>query len=64
MANVVCYWSLQVKMAVVLTDFNQIWVCSTDLNKTPKPNFIKIGPVGSRVDTCGWMEGEKRGENG
>jgi len=36
-----------------LTDFNQIWIFSTDFPKSLTPNFKEIRPQGAALITCG-----------
>jgi hypothetical protein len=48
-----------IKVPVVLTDFNQIWAFSADLNKRLQNQVLVKEFSGGQVDTCEWMEGKE-----
>ena len=52
------YVGLYVKYPLVMSDFHETWIFSTDISKKKKQNIIEIVPVGARVVSCGRTDGE------
>jgi len=43
------YIGLHVKYTLLLLDFNETWISSTDFREILKSNFMKIRPVGAEL---------------
>jgi len=43
------YIGLHVKYRLLLSDFNDTWIFSTNVKKTEISNFMKIRPVGAKL---------------